>query len=131
MAILVLVGAPPGGSGGGLRLLPINTILWHNQWRNEGGYAPASVARATAWLTLFACLFVAMYLLLMSAEPQLTSDRLIAIAAGAIGNVGLTQDTLALSTSGLMIISAGMLAGFLLPLRFMHLIVANPSVREA
>ena len=127
MAILMVVGAPPGGSGGGLRLLPLCTILRHNQWKNQGGFAPAAIARATAWLTLFASLFITMYLLLMSAEPQLTSDRLVVMAAGAIGNVGLSQDTLSLSTSGLMIISAGMLAGFLLPLRFMYLIVANHS----
>ena len=127
MAILMLVGAPPAGSGGGVRLLPLATVLGHNQWQDEGGFAPAAIARATAWLTLFGALFIAMFLLLMSAEPQLTTDRLVVMAAGALGNVGLTQDSISLSTSGLMIISAGMLAGFLLPLRFMHLIVTRQT----
>ena len=67
----------------------------------------------------------AMFLLLMSAEPQLATDRLMVMAAGALGNVGLSQDDVSLSTRGLMILSTGMLAGYLLPLRFMYLIVGR------
>ena len=125
MMVLMLIGAPPAGTGGGVRLLPIATILRHNQWANEGGFADASIARAAAWLTLFIGIFLAMVLLLMSAESQLATDRLMVMAAGAIGNVGLSQDPISLSTRGLMIVSTGMLAGYLLPLRFMYLIVGR------
>ncbi len=125
MGLLMLIGAPPAGTGGGARLLPVAKIVRYSEWNNDGGQVDSALARAIAWMLLFGGLFFATFLLLMSAEGQLTTDRAMSLAAAAVGNVGLPQDQVSLSTRGLAIISASMLAGHLLPLRFMHLIVGR------
>lgn len=125
MAVLMLVGAPLGGSGGGLRLMPISTI-----WRASAlGDQPhrhqfaAALPGAAGGLMLFGVCYLFLALSLMTAEPQATTDRLFVLAAGGISNTGLSDDALSLSARGLLVLSVGMLAGHLLPLYFASWIV--------
>lgn len=124
IAGLMLVGQMPGGTGSGVRLLPLSTLWRESIWNGSAATSPA-LARAVSWVGLYAGLAIALFLLMMGAEPQISTDRLGAISAGALGNTGLSQDALALSTRGLILLSTAMLAGYLLPLRFMALIVPS------
>jgi Trk-type K+ transport system membrane component len=125
---LMLIGQMPGGTASGVRLLPLSTI-WHAD-DADGNVSGPALTRAVTWVTLYALMAILMFLLLMSVEPQISTDRLVAISSGAIGNCGLSQDALALSSRGLLLMSGGMLAGYLLPLRFMGSIIDTNGTLE-
>lgn len=122
MALLMLVGQMPGGTTSGIGLLPLSTIWRGSVWHERPTYSEA-VQRAVSWVMLAALMALMMFLMLMSAEPQLSPDRLVVMACGAVSNTGLSQDALSMSTRGLMLVSVGMLAGYLLPLRFLWLVL--------
>lgn len=129
-AVLMLIGAPLGGAGGGLRLTPLS-IIWRGSAlgdeldRRRFG---AALPGAAAWVATFVSLYALLATALLTAEPQATTDRLLVVAAGALGNTGLSDDVLSLSTRGMIVTSVGMLAGYLLPLRFAAWIV--PAAKE-
>ena len=118
LSLFMLIGTAPAGTGGGVRLtsLSIAARQIRKVWAGE---KPSAIFPLTAaWVVLFFGLGAILFLLLLSAEPGISSDRLALIASGAIGNTGISQDPLSMSSRGLTLLSTAMLAGHLLPLRF-------------
>lgn len=118
MSALMLIGACPGGTGSGSKV----TTLWSLAGECRGVLRGAVVGRTLAvglcWLALYAVMFTILFLSLLPLAPQLPSERLFVIAAGSLGNTGLTHDPISLVGGPLYLLSAAMLAGQLAPLGF-------------
>jgi len=53
---------------------------------------------------------------LASLAPAVPADRLLVLACGALGNVGISHEPIGITGPSLFLLSAAMLAGRLLPL---------------
>jgi trk system potassium uptake protein TrkH len=113
---LMLIGAAPAGSGGGMKV----TSLFH-LWRGtrralnrEGGLRITGIA--AAWIAAYLAIVFLTLLGLLATLPDMPADRLVFLAASAVGNVGLSHDPLAVTGGGLWIMCLAMLIGRLAPL---------------
>jgi trk system potassium uptake protein TrkH len=113
---LMLIGAAPAGSGGGMKV----TSLFH-LWRGtrralnrEGGLRITGIA--ATWIAAYLAIVFLTLLGLLATLPDMPADRLVFLAASAVGNVGLSHDPLAVTGGGLWIMCLAMLIGRLAPL---------------
>ena len=96
------------------------TSLFHI-WRGtrralnrEGGLRITGIA--ATWIGAYLAIVLLTLLGLLATLPDLTPDRLVFLAASAVGNVGLSHDPIAVTGGGLWILCLGMLLGRLAPL---------------
>jgi trk system potassium uptake protein TrkH len=116
MIVLMLIGAAPGGTGGGMKVTSL-FHLWRGTrraLRRESGLRITGVA--AAWFGAYLTIVFLTLLGLLATLPDLPADRLVFLAASAAGNVGLSHDPLAVTGGGLWIMCLGMLVGRLAPL---------------
>lgn len=112
---LMILGAAPAGTAGGLKVTTLAVI--------SGGVRDALRRRAVGrafgvamvWAVVYLALFGSSLLVLLTSEPQMPADRLLFLAASALGNVGLAHDPVSLSEPGLYAISVMMLVGRVAP----------------
>ena len=112
---LMVIGASPAGSGGGLKVTTLAVL--YDGTRNTLGRRPTGrpMGIALLWLGMYAgCLLASLLALLMS-EPQMPADRLLFLASSALGNVGLSHDPVSVSNFGLAVLSTTMLIGRIAP----------------
>jgi len=113
---LMLLGATPAGTGGGLKVTILPVLLTGVRDVLARRTPPRTFALACVWLVSFGGIFFVAALALLSAQPQLAGDRVLFIAASAVSCVGLSHDPLAVTGSGLYVISLTMLAGRFVPM---------------
>jgi trk system potassium uptake protein TrkH len=112
---LMLIGAAPAGTGGGIKVTTLS-VLSSGTRDTLGGEVPGRrLGVAIVWVCIYFAMLAASLLLLLASEPQMSADRLLFVAASALGNVGLSHDPVSVSDSGLHILSATMLAGRVMP----------------
>jgi trk system potassium uptake protein TrkH len=113
---LMLIGAAPGGAGGGMKV----TSIFH-LWRGTTG----ALRRGTSLrITGIAAVLIASYTLLIflttlalfAALPELPGDRVFFLAASAVGSVGLSHDPVAFEGAANYVLALAMLLGRALPL---------------
>jgi Trk-type K+ transport system membrane component len=108
--LLMLIGAAPGGTAGGLRLTTIAALLAGAQSSGAAG-----LRLALRWSLAYAALVLASILLLLIYEPTLSPDRAVFLAVAAFTNVGLAHDPVSATGRGLHLLTGIMLVGRLLP----------------
>jgi trk system potassium uptake protein len=122
---LMLIGAAPGGVAGGMKI----TALFHvfrgmrRAWRSEPGLRITAVA--AAWIAGYTAFIFIMFLALLTVLPQMAADRLIFLAASAVGNVGLAHEPVVVTGTGLYVLSFAMLVGRAAPLMLLWWVAKN------
>jgi Trk-type K+ transport system membrane component len=116
LMLLMIVGASPAGTAGGLKL----TTLWQ-LFRGTGdvlGGRPAHRATgiAAVWLGIYTAALLIGVILLVQVQSQIPADRLLFLAVSALSNVGLSHDPVSITGPGLLVLSALMLIGRLVPM---------------
>jgi trk system potassium uptake protein TrkH len=113
---MMLVGAAPGGAGGGLKLTTL-AVLGVGLAQVLRGRAPGRVfGIAMAWMAALATIVFATFLLLLGLVPEMPADRLLVLAISATGNVGLSHDAVSVARNGAYVLAGAMLLGRVLPL---------------
>jgi trk system potassium uptake protein TrkH len=114
--LLMMVGASPAGTGGGLKSTTIYE-LFRAPWRALRGL-PVSRAFgiAASWLGLYLLALAFFQIMLLWSEPQMPGDRVLFVTISALSNVGLSHDVLSMTRSSLLLVSAAMFFGRITPL---------------
>jgi trk system potassium uptake protein TrkH len=114
--VLMVVGASPGGTGGGLKTTTVYELFMGvvRALRGEGVSRVFGVA--AVWVGVYLVSVVLFYMMLLTSEPQMPGDRALFVIVSAVSNVGLSHDTLSMTRSSLYVVSAAMFAGRLAPL---------------
>ncbi len=112
---LMLIGAGSGGTAGGLKVGTLAVIFLGIHQTLAARSPGRAFGIALVWIAEYLLILLVALLLLLSSEPQMSADQILFLAASALGNVGLSHNPLALSDSGLYVLSATMLAGRITP----------------
>ncbi len=91
---LMIVGASPGGSGGGLKLT--TALILGRGVRQAASGKPVNNAFRTAllWAGLYFGMALLCFLIILGTDPQTPADQLLFTAFSAASNVGLSQQEL-------------------------------------
>jgi trk system potassium uptake protein len=114
--LLMVVGASPGGTGGGLKTTTLHQLIDGPRRLLRGLPVTRTFAIAMTWLGLYIAGTVVFCTLLLWAEPQMPGDRVLFVTVSAMSNVGLSHDVLSMTRSSLLIVSAAMFFGRIVPL---------------
>jgi Trk-type K+ transport system membrane component len=114
--LLMLIGGTAGGLAGGIKLNTLVELFTGigRSLRNE--LAGRLFALAAIWTLGYLLLTLVTLMLLTSFEPEAPADRLLFLAVSAVGNVGLSHDTLSSTGPSLYVLSSAMLLGRIAPL---------------
>ncbi len=113
---LMVIGASPGGTAGGLKGTTIARLFCGGRDILVGKPVDRSFGIALAWTALYAVIVGTFLLGLATLDQELPSDRQLFVIVSAASNVGLSHDTLTMVGSPLYLLSALMLIGRLAPL---------------
>jgi trk system potassium uptake protein len=114
--ILMLVGASPAGTGGGIKTTTVYALGRGVFSSLRGRGASRIFGIAVSWIGLYLLVVLITTLMLASTEPQLPADQLLFIAGSAVGNVGWSTSPISITGSGMYTLSGAMMAGRLMPL---------------
>jgi trk system potassium uptake protein TrkH len=113
---LMMIGASPGGSGGGLKTTTVYELFMGPLRALRGEPVSRTFGIAATWLGLYLLALGAIQILLLWAEPQMPGDRVLFVTISALSNVGLSHDVLSMTRSSLLLVSAAMFFGRVTPL---------------
>jgi trk system potassium uptake protein TrkH len=116
LILLMIVGASPAGTGGGLKTTTLHQLFRAPLAALRGQAVHRVFGIAATWLGVYLLALVAFYMLLITTEPQMAGDRALFVTVSALSNVGLSHDTLSMTRSSLFVVSATMFTGRLVPL---------------
>ena len=114
--LLMLIGASPGGTGGGIGTVVVFIFLCFAIRIMKGQSVPPIFGLICIWIVLYLLATLTTTILLISAQPQVQADRLMFLAVSAIGNVGTSHEPLTSTGSTLYILSSAMFFGRFAPL---------------
>lgn len=116
LSLPMLAGGCPGGAAGGFKLttLLVLAVGVMRAWRGQP--VGQVVAFAAVWLAIYQATAFAAFVGLLTTVPELSADRLLMLAISAVGNVGLSHDTVSVGRHGSYVLAIAMLAGRILPL---------------
>ncbi len=115
LMVAMVIGGAPGGTAGGLKVTTVAAVaggVWDSL---RGRPIRRTFGLAVAWLVAYVGIMLTATVALLMADPELRGDRLLYLAASALGNVGLSHDPVSPSTAGMYVLSLTMLAGRVLP----------------
>jgi len=116
LMLLMATGGISGAAAGGIKLTTLACVFTGLR-RVLRGDAPGRVfAVALAWIGAYGLLVFAGTVGLLATEPGQPADRLLFLVVSAASNVGLSQNPVSTTGSGLFVLSAVMLLGRVLPL---------------
>jgi trk system potassium uptake protein TrkH len=114
--VLMSIGANPGGTGAGCMTVIVFMFLRDAIQTMRGKIVSRLFGLICLWMVIYLLATFTTTILLIGAQPQAQSDRLLFLAVSAIGNVGTSHEPLTLTGPSLYILSAAMLFGRLAPL---------------
>jgi trk system potassium uptake protein TrkH len=123
LVMLMIIGAAPGGAGGGLKVTTVGKLLSGVRETLVGRNPGRLFGIAVVWLTGFGMLVFVSFLLLLWSEPGLDADRLFFIATSAASNCGLAHDRVGIVGTGMYVLTLTMLLGRLLPILILWWVV--------
>jgi Trk-type K+ transport system membrane component len=115
LVLVMVIGASPAGTAGGLKVTTLAVLTRGVRDCFAGLTASRALAAAMIWTLVYLAMLVASTLGLLMAEPEIKLERSLFMAASALGNVGLSHNSVDVSTAGLYILSATMLLGRVAP----------------
>jgi trk system potassium uptake protein TrkH len=118
LLMLMVLGALPGGTGGGLKLTTLPLLIEGARDTWAGRNVSRAFVLALLWLMSLLGLIVLVTPILMSTDPQLPGDRVLFMVVSAASTTGLAHDPISITGPGLYILSVTMLVGRCLPLVF-------------
>lgn len=113
---LMMIGASPGGTGGGLKTTTVYELFKAPIRALRGEGVSRTFGIAAAWLGLYLLALLFFQVMLLWAEPQMPGDRVLFVTVSALSNVGLSHDVLSMTRSSLLLVSAAMFFGRITPL---------------
>jgi trk system potassium uptake protein TrkH len=114
--LLMMVGASPGGTGGGLKTTTVYELITAPRRLLRGQTLSRTTGIAATWLGIYLIALAVFQMALLWAEPQMPGDRVLFITVSALSNVGLSHDNLSMTRSSLLLVSAAMFFGRIAPL---------------
>jgi trk system potassium uptake protein TrkH len=127
---LMIIGAAPAGTGGGVKVTTLGVITAGTRDALRDRSAGRLFGIALVWLAVYILMLGVALLVLLTTEPQMPGDRLLFLAASALGNVGISHDPIALSQAGWYALSATMLAGRVAPVLMLWWVVDTAPSAE-
>ena len=132
LVLVMIVGASPGGTGGGLKV----TTLWllSRGTLDTIGGRPAGRRFGTAliWLFVYLGMLVISTIGLLITDPDMHLDRTLFLAASALGNVGLSHNPVVVSNPGFNVLSATMILGRVAPMMMLwYVLDTTPDTQVA
>ncbi len=124
LSIVMIIGAAPGGTGGGLKVTTVVIVVVGvvRSFRRE--IPGRAFACAMLWIAIYFSLLLLTHLVLLHTQPQMPADRLLFIAISAISNVGLSHDPISLTGESLHAITVAMLLARLVPVAILWWMVS-------
>ena len=114
--VLMVVGASPGGTGGGLKTTSVYELFAGSIRALRGEGVSRVLGVAATWVGIYLLSVLVYYMMLLTTEPQMPGDRALFVIVSAVSNVGLSHDTLSMTRSSLYVVSAAMFTGRLVPM---------------
>ena len=114
--ILMIIGAAPGGTGGGLKVTTIAVICGATRALLRRANPGRSAGIALCWLGMYLGIALIGLIMLLFVEPQLAPDQVLFMTISALSNVGLSHDQLPDMPRGAFVLAALMMAGRMVPL---------------
>jgi trk system potassium uptake protein TrkH len=114
--ILMMIGASPAGTGGGLKTTTVYEIVRAPGRVLRGLPLSRTFGIAATWAGLYLIALAFFQTMLLWAEPQMPGDRALFITISALSNVGLSHDVISMTRSSLLLVSAAMFFGRITPL---------------
>lgn len=114
--LLMIIGASPGGTGGGLKTTTFYELITAPARILRGQPLSRTTGIAFTWLGIYLIALAFFQIMLLWAEPPMPGDRVLFVAISALSNVGLSHDNLSMTRSSLLLVSAAMFFGRIVPL---------------
>jgi Trk-type K+ transport system membrane component len=127
---LMIVGAAPAGTAGGLKVTTLAVVTSGACDALRRRPVGRALGVALVWVGVYFVILAVAVLVLVTTEPQIPADRMLFLAASALGNVGLSQDPVTLSDVGFYIVSAVMLVGRVAPVLMLWWVVDTTPEAE-
>ena len=132
LLVAMVIGGAPGGTAGGVTVTAVAVVAAGVRDAVRGRPTGRAFGLAVAWIIGYVGLMLAATVALLLADPELRADRVLFLAASALGNVGLSHDPVSPSTAGMYVLSVAMLAGRVLPVLVLWTIADRvPDVTDA
>jgi trk system potassium uptake protein TrkH len=116
LMLLMIVGASPAGTGGGLKTTTVFELFMAPLRALRGQPVIRTFGVAATWLGIYLLALIVFHIMLLASEPQMPGDRALFVTVSALSNVGLSHDTLSMTRTSLYTVSAAMFTGRLVPL---------------
>ncbi|MGA2500514.1 MAG: hypothetical protein ABSH20_22460 [Tepidisphaeraceae bacterium] len=123
--LLMLAGAGPAGTAGGIGLTTIDQLGRGVRASLKGGNPGRTFGLAAAWSGIYLLTVAVFFSVLLCTNADVRADVLLFETISAVGNVGLSFDRVILVSPGLDVLTAAMLAGRLLPLAMLWWLAAR------
>ncbi len=116
LILLMTIGAASGGTAGGIKVTTFGELFTGIRRALRGERNSRGFGIALVWIGIYAAMVLVTQMLLLSRLPEIPADRLLFLAASAIGNVGMSHDAVSIGGDGLYLLSAAMFVGRVVPL---------------
>ncbi|HEY8669095.1 MAG TPA: hypothetical protein VIL86_20770 [Tepidisphaeraceae bacterium] len=113
--LLMLIGAAPAGTGGGVKTTTIAQIVLGVRNALTGRPVGRAFGIAATWLGFYCLMVLVALLFLLNSEPDLPADRILFLTISAASNVGLSHNPLSIVKGGMYMLSTTMLLGRVAP----------------
>ncbi len=128
LVLAMIIGASPGGSGGGIKVTTLATLTTGTRDLLAGRAAGRRFGAAVLWLSLYLGMLAASTIALLITDPEIHLDRTLFLSASALGNVGLSHNPIDASTPGIYVLCLTMLLGRIAPaIMLWYLIDTTPD----
>jgi trk system potassium uptake protein TrkH len=116
MSVFMMIGAAPGGTGGGLKITTIAVIFAGTRGLLRGEKVGRALGIALSWVGIYLGIALLGLVMLLFVEPQLAGEQVLYLTISALSNVGLSYDQLPDMPKGAFVLAALMMAGRMVPL---------------
>jgi trk system potassium uptake protein TrkH len=115
MMLVMIVGATPAGTGGGMKLTAVATLVRGARDAAAGRVVRRIAIVAGVWAMVYLAIIAAFTGALLISESDGKLESMLFLAVSAVGNVGLSHSLVQVSAPGLYILSAAMILGRIMP----------------
>ncbi len=123
--LLMLAGAGPAGTAGGIGLTTLDRLARGIRSALRGEAPGRPFGLAATWVAIYVATSAIFFFVLLFTNADMRADVLLLETISAVGNVGISFNPVIMVSPGLDVLTAAMLAGRLLPLGFLWWLAAR------